>query len=564
MSFLGLVSEKAPKNMEEIARLNWIIKEMERMNVSLRDERDVAKTSYEGMIEHNKSRDKERNALLKQINKLNMEIMLEKKSSSGLQQKNGAMSIDLTLRKEEKKVMMEEQIFSRKRVKEMEKQLSDDRAKRLRNLHENELLRKKNVELEARCGTAETAAQKAGAELLEKLQVLETTLELVATQRRTIEAQGLEMLELNREVTVQKESMRDLSDRCLRLERQLAERQKERDAFETESFRLRREIMQMGVSASEKAAAFSSFEPRSRAGSAAGLTRANTTMSGSRSRPSSMRAGSPVSLATGSYFPPGSAGNLDAGSTFGTDSSFQTYRPEVDNAPLITPLATPGDRRPRTRHVSTTVADTRTGGSMSPVQRNGLSRTRTEPLLPRVDTMSIESISTAEMPEALDAQSVHFDEGFPVASTMMSSTMANTHVVSADSPAVHSSPYPHSASPASTRKINKSRDALKLEPMSDLAASYLANTRSPGAGKAFNSSKGKVHKGVNGSLSSMSIEGSTTPMSKVKQQHLSERSGSGFVGQGLGLRVEPLPPYSAGGGPKAVLARILAESQSMD
>ena len=574
MSFLGLVSDKAPKNMEEIARLNWIIQEMERMNVVLRDERDVAKASAEGMIEHNKSRDKERNALFKQINKLKMEVVLEKKSSSGLTQKNGAMSIDLTMRKEERKVMMEEQIFSRKRVKEMEKQLNDDRSKRLRNIHENELLRRKNVDLESRCNMAEAAAQKAQTELLAKLQELDTALELVATQRRTIDAQGYEMLELNREVTMQKESMREMMDRCLRLERQLAERQKERDVFENEAFRLRREIMQIGASASEKASAFSSFEPRSRVGSAASSMRPNTTMHSGTSRGSSFRASSPEGMGT-RLPPPGSAGSVSQ-STFGADSIFQ--RPELDNGPQVTPAAAPGDRRPRTRHIST-AADPR-ANSMSPVNitsKSGSAATYQQRMSTAPPTITYEqpseitdpnlSIVTGEAGEEVDTYAVpELDNN----NTCYNSA-SNNSTQRQDSPSSQSSPYPTSPyGSSSSRKQQKNMTkAQQLAPVvSDLAASYLENTRTPGAGKDFSphAKHGKGQHAYHGSGTGggRSPGGGGQKSPHMKKQHLSDRSKAGFVGQGLGMRVEPLPPYSAGGGPKAVLARILAESESMD
>ena len=583
MSFLGLVSDKAPKNMEEIARLNWIIQEMERMNVVLRDERDLAKSTAEGVLEFQKSRDKERNGFQKQISKLKMEVILEKKSSAGLTQKMGAMSIDLTLRKEERINMMEEQIFNRHRVKEMEKQLNDDRSKRLRNLHENELLRQKNVQLEARCTTAEAAAQKASKELLEKLQVLETTLELVASQKRTIEAQGAEMLELNREVTMQKEALRDVSDRCLKLERQIADRQKERDAYEQEAFRLRREIMQMGVKSSEKASAFSSFEPRSRQNSAASTMRPSTTMSvmsangRARTPGGAMRGGSPSSTMMSST----------GGSTFGTDSVF--VRPELDNGAQLTPLATPGDRRPRTRHVSTvgpsTGVDTRTG-SMSPmVTRPGTGgqplhgRMRTAPNLGSgVDSRTRFEPEASELTEGTIGAGVQFVETDDY-DDRANQTLTPLGVTAPriDSPAPHtqSSPFlsPSTRSGRGAGTKNNKKLSLRQPPLSDLAASYMKNTMSPGTGLRSLDGSGKngvgntsIHathilpRNENGSPGS-SMGG--TPKS-LKKQHLTDRTKSNFVGMGLGLRQEPIEPYSAGGGPKAVLARILAESESMD
>jgi hypothetical protein len=456
----------------------------------------------------------------------------------------------------------------------MEKQLNDDRSKRLRNIHENELLRRKNVDLESRCNMAEAAAQKAQTELLAKLQELDTALELVATQRRTIDAQGYEMLELNREVTMQKESMREMMDRCLRLERQLAERQKERDVFENEAFRLRREIMQIGASASEKASAFSSFEPRSRMGSAASSMRPNTTMHSGTSRGSSFRASSPESMGT-RLPPPGSAGSVSQ-STFGTDSIFQ--RPELDNGPQVTPAATPGDRRPRTRHVST-AADPR-ANSMSPVNITAKSAsaatyqqrmstapptiTYEQPSEITDSNLSIVTGETGEAGEEVDTYAVpelnNNNTGYNSAS--------NNSTQRLDSPSSQSSPYPASPYGSSRKQQKNMTKAQQLAPVvSDLAASYLENTRTPGAGKDFSphAKHGKGQHAYHGSgTGGRSPGGGTQKSPHMKKQHLSDRSKAGFVGQGLGMRVEPLPPYSAGGGPKAVLARILAESESMD
>jgi hypothetical protein len=583
MSFLGLVSDKAPKNMEEIARLNWIIQEMERMNVVLRDERDVAKTTYEGVLEFQKTRDKERNSFVKQINKLKMEVVLEKKTSFGLTQKLGALQIDLTLKKEERAQMMEEQIFNRQRVKEMEKQLNDDRSKRLRNLHENELLRTKNVQLEARCSSAEAAEQKASRELLEKLQVLDTTLELVASQKRTIEAQGAEMLELNREVTMQKEALRDVSDRCLRVERQLADRQKEKDAYEQEAFRLRREIMQLGTRSSEKASAFSSYEPRSRLNSAASTARPNTTMSMSASgrarTPGGVLRGTTPSSGMMSGVLPGSAG----GSTFGTDSIF--LHPELDSAPQLTPLATPGDRRPRTRQALTAEAgsDGR-AGSYSPLRPSTggqLLRNRTAPAAaqasfngsevrfePEASELTEGSVGMVQFEDLGETDRVGFQQ------QQQQQQLAPLNTPGLDSPATQSSPFfsPAKGASMAKRKGNgKGKSQMQQQvPLSELAASYMLNTRSPGTGLRSLDGSGKNGVGIHSIHSTHSTatgasgNGGVSPKGPKNQQHISDRARSGFVGSGLGLRQEPIPAYSVGGGPKAVLARILAESEKMD
>jgi len=200
MSFAGLVGDKAPLNLDEMAKLNWIIKEYEKENVRLRDEGIVFKNTYEGILEHEKHREKERNDHLKLINSLKMQLVIEKKGSDGLTKKLGAQSMDLTLHREQHQGMIDEQIYSRRKIKEMDKQLNDDRSKRLKNMHENEVMRRSNIELTARCTRAEDGDRKAAQALLDKIQRLETATTLNESKQRTIEAQGEEMLELNVEV----------------------------------------------------------------------------------------------------------------------------------------------------------------------------------------------------------------------------------------------------------------------------------------------------------------------------------------------------------------------------
>jgi len=570
MSFLGLVSDKAPPNMKEIERLNWIIQEMERRCVIMRDERDVAQESLNGMIEHNKIRDKERNGFQKQINKLKFELKLEQKSAIGIIKKSGAMEIDLQLRKEERVTMMGEQIYNRKKIKEMEKQLLDDRSKRLRNIHENELLTRKNVQLEARCNMAEEASRKASEELLVKLQKLETTLELVDSQKRVIESQGTEMLDLNREVTMLKESMRDMADRCIRLERSIAERQKERDAFEQEAFRLRREIMRTGQTTSDKAAAFASFEPRSRAGTANSSShRPNTTMTGSRNAMSpgttnmenfgtrstiisNTRGGSPMnSTARGISSSQGSRNGVKTPG--GSSSVF--FRPELDDGPALSDMSTPGDRRPRTRHIVSSI-DRSEQKSLSPARPSTggatlapLAAPKSAPyhLQPSATVGPEASELTLSMGEIGDGSIVGMDHTFPMEGI---------------------SPIPYSPQNTQTKSTfpgspgEKARAAKTCGAMSDLAASYLNNTRSPGTS-------------VDGSGNFKARKAQRTPKVKngtpkaklnaaLQAQHLSERRGSSFVGSGMGMPQGPTPQYSTGGSAKQVLRRILLESENME
>ena len=63
MGFEELVSDDPPPSREELERLNRIIREYEAENVRLRDERDVAQNTYEGVLEGKEHQQKLLNGL---------------------------------------------------------------------------------------------------------------------------------------------------------------------------------------------------------------------------------------------------------------------------------------------------------------------------------------------------------------------------------------------------------------------------------------------------------------------------------------------------------------------
>lgn len=63
-----------------------------------------------------------------------------------------------------------------KRILELESALNDERIKRLRDIHEIELLRRKNVELDAREKNAKNSELTAQEDVLKKLQSLQTVI----------------------------------------------------------------------------------------------------------------------------------------------------------------------------------------------------------------------------------------------------------------------------------------------------------------------------------------------------------------------------------------------------
>ena len=155
-----LVSEKAPVSTNHVDHLEKMLKMMEEANLKLRQELEIANNQIKTYQSYIAEETKQKGRLQKQVTSMTMSVKLEKKASEGLAKKAGALDIECVMLKEERKVMLAEQVHSRYRVKELETMLCDDRSKRLRDIHENELLRKRNAELEARETVTEADALK--------------------------------------------------------------------------------------------------------------------------------------------------------------------------------------------------------------------------------------------------------------------------------------------------------------------------------------------------------------------------------------------------------------------
>lgn len=320
-------------------------------NLRLKEEAEQARHEVGVLRQHQVEENKRFQGLSKKITSLESNMRLEKRASDGLTKKTASLDIECTLLKEKDKVFREEQIMNRRKVKEYEDTLCEDRAKRLRDMHECELLRRKNAELEGKLSVAEAGATKARRDLLDCMQRLDTALAQAENGQRTVEAQGEEMLSLNREVAAFKETVAGMGETVLRLERVAAERTAERDILEHEGSRLRTELINMATTHGERSVAYasrvgSSQSSRSRPGTTGtggtGLSRASFSASGRDFFPQS----------------PSGVGVSFGGSTVFDDSSSssmnQASRPSSSSL-MLSPVASQG--RPRSQG----------GGLMSPV-----------------------------------------------------------------------------------------------------------------------------------------------------------------------------------------------------
>lgn len=320
--------DDADRPLSEVDRLTRLVVFYEAENLRLKTEAEQANHNVEAMKEFNQTENKRFHGLQKKLTSLEANLKLESRASDGIRKKAASLDIECQLLKEQDKIFREEANRNRRKTKEYEDTLCDDRAKRLKGMHECELLRRKNAELEARGNINEADAVKARKELLEKVQKLETAYAVIENHNLTIQAQSEEMLNLNREVGVLKETIQSMGESIVRLEKVAADRTAERDIHEQESMRLRTEIISLAQTHGERSIAYGN-----RVGS-----------SQSRSRPGTGAPRTPLSRGAGSFSFDGSISPGGAGVSFGGSTFFDE---SVPFAPMLSPLATRG--RPKSQ-----------------------------------------------------------------------------------------------------------------------------------------------------------------------------------------------------------------------
>ncbi len=545
MGFEDLVSEDPPPSKEEMRRLNNVIAEYEVEKIRLRDERDSALSVAAGVQEGFQARQEEVNKLHKTINTLKQTLMIEKKASDGLNKKAQLLDIDLKLHKEERKTMVDEQVMNRRKVADLERKLLDDRSKRLQNIHENDIFRKKCATLEARNKVCEEDTRKSAADLLVKVEKLQNSTEIMDKQKRTIEAQGAEMLDLNREVTMLKEAQKSMTEEVLKLERRLANFKKERDGFEQENFRLRREMVNTANasgSTRSKAAAFDSFRPSSKQTH----QRASTSIGGSRGG-SSLLPGYRDTKTAGGGVPNHSFQFGEWDENFAGSGGKGDFSPTVDRSlspPSVKRAMTSEGMRSRNISGMTTTFSMGEEGSL-PAE---MSQVTMDPALGEAaEGGGEEGLDPLEQSSDTFASAQSVTPGPTDRSSITSKNQKKLSVDATLEVEILGSPVGATLRPLTGTSPSPSPMG---SPMVRYTGALSPGSRGPGS-RSSGSSKNTKRYPAHGLL--------TTSSSRPKVK-LHERGRAGFVGQGLGMVNSPTPKYSAGGSAKQVLAKILAES----
>lgn len=200
--------------------------------------------------------EKARQEVLKELQKTKDELKFELKARDGLVTKSNTFEFENINLRDEKKTLLAAQSMSLHRIKELENALNDERVKRLRDMHEIDVLRRENQQLSRRCSNAEEDAHDANVNLIEKLERTDLVLTQNQSQKRVLLAQSEELGSLTTEVTLLKEDRQRLHTEISRLCEELTKRNDKCISLEEEIHRLRRELIVSAPTQTGKSKAF--------------------------------------------------------------------------------------------------------------------------------------------------------------------------------------------------------------------------------------------------------------------------------------------------------------------
>jgi len=129
------------------------------------------------------------------------------------------------------------------RIKELEEDLNSNRSDKLKLMHENAQLKRKNgelVELEALSRADSIAAR---TQLMDRLQLLDNACHDNETLKRTLYAQNEEMMNMSREVLSSKQSCVSINNQIIDMEHMTLEYNQTIDVLQHEVSRLRKELV---------------------------------------------------------------------------------------------------------------------------------------------------------------------------------------------------------------------------------------------------------------------------------------------------------------------------------
>eukprot|EP01041_Mallomonas_annulata_P008041 gene8041-16479_t len=200
--------------------------------------------------------EKAKQALTKELQKSRDELKYELMARDGMVRKTNTFEFENLGLKDEKKNLLDSQKLSHQRIKDLESALNDERVKRLRDMHEIDILRRQNANLSQKETAAEEDARNAHISVLQKLERTEVILSQNESQQMILNAQSEEMSNLMAEVTSLTEDRQRLHSELQSLQRAMADKIRHNDQLQEEVWRLRKEIVMSSTGQSQLSRAY--------------------------------------------------------------------------------------------------------------------------------------------------------------------------------------------------------------------------------------------------------------------------------------------------------------------
>lgn len=227
---------------EEIERISSVSTQLHEENERLRFEIDSLTKGRLSLLEKLQEYEKIKQNLQKELNKTSQNLKFEIKAREGLAKRSQINEYEAIKYKEECFTQREEIGLLRYRNKDLEYRLNQERSKRLCELHEMDLIKKRNNELESLGSHAEKEALEARQNLAEKLEKLEGVMAQNESQKRIIGSMTSEILVLNSEMASLKEDLKRALEGKYQHEHTISTKVREMEGLEREVSRLRREV----------------------------------------------------------------------------------------------------------------------------------------------------------------------------------------------------------------------------------------------------------------------------------------------------------------------------------
>lgn len=230
------------------------IEKIKKTNESLHEENEQLRLHIasltdgrQALLQKIQEQEKSKQAVQKELVKTQNNMKFEIKAREGLSKKTNMYEYEALNLRDECKNQREELGILRYRVKELEYRLNQERSKRLRDMHEADILRRRNVELESNGSYAEKDALKARQDLNDKLEKMEQVMSQNESQKRVIESMSGEILALNSEITSLKQEMRRATEGRYKLDSSLSLHLREKEGLEREVWKLRKQLVHGGT-----------------------------------------------------------------------------------------------------------------------------------------------------------------------------------------------------------------------------------------------------------------------------------------------------------------------------